>query len=214
MKDSILKSNQSGEFKIISENGSDNVLIEFIETGYQTRTTKYNAKHGIVNDPMRPSVYGVGFMGDGPFKSSLAGKETRAYTAWHGMMERCYSESFQKENPCYSGCFVCDEWHNFQNFALFFYSNFPDDGKLYHLDKDTRFVENKEYSPEKCRIILAEINIRHGKAKIYRMKSPSGEVVTIYSMRDFCLGKDLNRNHMCAVHRGVRKSHKGWTKAD
>jgi len=63
------------------------------------------------------------------------------------MFQRCYSQEFHLKEPSYIGCIVCEEWHDFQNFARFYdTAPYREDG--WHLDKDILHKGNKLYAPD------------------------------------------------------------------
>ena len=106
-----------------------------------------------------PSVLGIGYKGDGRFNTSINGKHTKIYQSWKGMLQRCYSTKSFKRNPCYVDKKVCEEWHNFQNFAEWMEKNYnPEIMEGWHLDKDILIKGNKIYSPETCCFVPPEIN--------------------------------------------------------
>jgi len=131
---------------LISFNGNDDMILEVYVS---------NLKKGSVKNPNHRSVLGVGYFGVGKYKSSENGKHTKAYSAWMSMMKRCYSYKSIIRNPTYSDVKVCEEWHNFQNFAKWFYDNYVDG---YELDKDLLSGESKIYSPETCIFIPHQLN--------------------------------------------------------
>ena len=77
---------------------------------------------------------------------------------WHRMLDRCYSPYYQKRNPSYIGCRVCDEWLLFSNFYKWVLSPLSGYKKGYHLDKDILVKGNKVYGPETCCFVPSEIN--------------------------------------------------------
>lgn len=108
---------------------------------------------------MAKLIAGVGFFDrNGPYRSRVNGKTTKAYDAWSNMIRRCYQESIIKNNESYRGCKVCDEWHEFTNFAEWYYRNTPDNGNKYHLDKDILSGSGKVYSPETCLMVTRDVN--------------------------------------------------------
>ena len=208
----IYTSNNCGDFKITKYAGWDKVYIEFLLTGYKMTTQSCCVKDGRVKDKLYPSVYGVGFIGAGVYKTSIDGKSLKVGSLWRSMIRRCYSAESLKINPTYINCSVCEEWHNFQNFAKWFDINYVEG---LHIDKDIKQsgVESKIYSPETCRFVsLAENNIE-AHAINHTMIDPNNKEREIYNMANFCIGKDLNSICMAAVSRGELKHHKGWTKA-
>lgn len=202
-----------GRLKIVSYNGANDVDIEFLDTGYKINTRADSIRRGQVKDKVRPTIFGVGFIGDGDFKTFKSGKRTVEYEKWYHMLERCYSESHHKIHPTYKGCSVCDEWRNFQTFAKWLHSQ-DSDLKCTELDKDGLIVGNKVYSPDSCRLISKQENIEISQAKMYIVKSPAGDIISIFNMNRFCRENNLNRSNLRSVIKGLRKSHKGWTKGD
>ena len=107
-------------------------------------------------------VYGVGYgTRGGKWKTyiNLNGKgvRTKEYRIWKNMLTRCYSEKYHDKHPTYKGCFVIEEWLDFQVFAEWLTSQeFYLDG--YELDKDILVRGNKIYSPETCALVPYEIN--------------------------------------------------------
>lgn len=151
---SIWPSKKCGNFEVVEVNGCWDVKIRFIKTGFCVKTTSQTIKVGNIKDKMSPSLHGVGFIGDGKFKASAGKVGTKIYNSWKRMFDRCYSGRY----PTYKDCFVCEEWHNFQNFAEWYEDNYPQDGKDYQLDKDLKVIGNKEYSPSKCMFVSTMVN--------------------------------------------------------
>lgn len=122
---------------------------------------------------MAKLTYGVGYNSRGTHKTRVNDKITTAYYSWSNMMQRCYSVKFQKKKPTYIGCAVTEEWHDFQNFADWFYSQ-EDGDKSYALDKDLLFPGNKVYSPDACVLIPQELNKLLSDRKASRGNLPQG----------------------------------------
>ncbi len=78
------------------------------------------------------------------------------YVRWCGVLERCYSKSYQKNQPTYVGCSVCEEWLTFSNFKSWMETQ---DWEGKQLDKDLLIYQNKVYSPETCCFIPREVNL-------------------------------------------------------
>ena len=150
--------------------GSEMIIVEYRKNndidvyfpGYDwiARGTIYqNFKKGQIRCPHEKSVYGIGYLGEGDYKVRENGKHTRVYSTWHSMMQRCYDEKFHEKKPTYIGCAVWEEWHNFQNFAEWYYNNYYEiEGERMHLDKDILVKHNKIYSPETCIFVPQTIN--------------------------------------------------------
>lgn len=211
---SIHNSKNYGSFEIIGYLDRNNVFIRFIDTGFENSTCATAIRSGQVKDKLMPMVYGVGYTGCGYHKTSINGESTKAYAVWIDMLRRCYDSGYQAERKqCYIGCHVVDIWHNFQTFAKWFYANLPQDGRHYHLDKDTKKPGNKVYGPDTCSIIIAEDNCAHSNARSWRFNSPSGELIDIYNLNKFCKENGLDSSSMGKVFRGKYRHHKGWTRA-
>lgn len=179
----IFKTNEGGSCVVIEYNGCYDVLVEHIDDHkHRATVTSNQLRGGRIKNPFRPKVFGVGFIGSGPHKGSINGKDTHAYTAWNGMLERCYSEKFQKKHPAYIGCTVSPDWHNFQTFSDW-YENQRYKGVGYHLDKDILKKGNKVYCPDFCRFVPSNINKLLQSSKKSRGDLPIG--VTFYAGK-FC----------------------------
>lgn len=111
---------------------------------------------------MTPTVYGVGYLGIGDYRARKESKGmTKEYVMWTNMLSRCYGKPY-RDNPSnpsrYAECTVCEEWHNFQNFAKWCNEQ-PNFGKpRYSLDKDLTEFGNTIYCPEKCYILSPTVN--------------------------------------------------------
>lgn len=199
-----------GTVEVIEYRGAFDVDVRFLDTGFIVTTNAGNVRNGSIKDKLKRTVYGVGFFGDGKHKSSVNKKPNPAYKAWKAMMQRCYDHGYHKYRPTYIDCTVCDDWHNFQNFADWFEEAYPRDGNKYQVDKDSVKVGNKVYSPETCVFLTLKDNTVYSGSKVYRMISPGGEVINIFNMTDFCNGIGLDPSTMVKVANGKRKQYKGW----
>lgn len=147
-----------GDVVVLKYEDGHNVFVEFLNTGYKANAGSQAIRKGNVKDPTAKIIHGVACFGVGKFKASKDGKTSIAYNKWNNMLIRCYDDEYQSKKPTYKGCTVCDEWLNFQNFAKWFYDNYPDDGRQYCVDKDLTVIGNKVYSPEACIFVSNQIN--------------------------------------------------------
>ncbi|AUR86118.1 winged helix-turn-helix DNA-binding domain protein [Vibrio phage 1.082.O._10N.261.49.E4] len=199
----------SGRAVVVRYINSKEVIILFEETGCERTCQSSHLRAGTVKDPLKPSVYGVGFIGCGQYKPTGNNKKTPEYRAWTGMLERCYSDKSIEVNPTYAGCTVCDEWHNFQYFAEWFCARYKDG---YELDKDIKISGNKTYSPETCLLVSKIENVVEARAKRYTFKTPKNKRrVVVRNLSDFCRRLGLHNSAMSRVANGKRHQHKGWT---
>lgn len=143
----------NGQLVILEYYSWDRVLVQFKNTGYKTEARTWCIKNGNVRDHLRPSVYGVGFIGDGPYAVRINKKISPIYKLWQSMLGRCYSPVFE----CYKNVTVDVNWHNFQNFAKW-YDNYAYTKVGWQLDKDIFSKEGKHYSEETCTFVPQEIN--------------------------------------------------------
>lgn len=207
-------SNSGLSYEITKDVNAKEVWVRFLKTGYEYSTTRECAKSGQVKDPTQPSIYGVGFIGVGVFRSSEKGIPTRCYKTWLNMLKRCYDEKSLEKRPTYKGCTVCDEWHNFQNFAQWYSDNYPSDNEIYQIDKDLSSYgkRGKLYSPSTCVFVSAQVNTEECRAKMWDLLSPKGEKIQVYNLAKFCRENGLDRGSMCKMYSGKATHHKGWKK--
>lgn len=203
----IFGSNECGDMQVIEYNGWTDVVVKFLNTGYVSSFNSYHVKKGGCSDKTRRSVCGVGFTGVGRHKTSIKKKVTPAYRTWHNMISRCYDHRRHELYPSYKDCTVADDWHNFQNFADFYYENFKEGLEL---DKDTLIEGNRLYSKETCVFITKHENLSHMAAKNHTFISPEGEKVEIYNLTEWCRKSGINRTCMAQVKSGKRPHYKGW----
>lgn len=107
---------------------------------------------------MSDLFYGIGFNSKRKHRAKVNNKHTPAYRTWRSMFQRCYCYKYHKSKPSYIGCTVDDSFHDFQDFADWFY-NHPYSGAGYQLDKDLLVPNNKIYSPTTCSFVPMELNV-------------------------------------------------------
>lgn len=156
-----------------------------------------NFKRGNVKCPYELSVFGVGYIGEGKYPIRENGKPTKCYKTWSHMLERCYNEKYQIKNPTYINCVVCEEWHNFQNFAEWFYKNYYEiNNDVMYLDKDILTKHNKIYSPQTCVFVNNRINTLFCNRKRDRGEYPIGVHLNTNNINKFssnCSDKNNNK---------------------
>jgi len=92
----------------------------------------------------------------------LRGKPLKcpAYSAWKGMLKRCYCDKYLRKYPNYVECSVVKVWHRFSNFRTWYFSqrikviNFQ--GSL-QVDKDI-LSNSRKYGPRTCLLITPTLN--------------------------------------------------------
>ena len=169
-------SNQGYEMKIVEYKNANDIIIEF-QDEYKTEThTDYKSfKKGEVKNPYHKSVFGVGYIGIGKYKSKRNGKLTKEYKYWQKMLQRCYDPYYLDRHLTYRDCMVCEEWLNFQNFAKWYETNYYEIlNEKICLDKDILVKSNKIYSPETCIFVPNRINTLFIKSDAIRGEYPIG----------------------------------------
>ena len=153
----VCKSLNSGDFKILKYNNSENVEIQFTNTGYRKVAEMKEVKTGSIKDPYSSSVYGIGVVGN-KYLASMNGRNTKEYDLWYSMLKRCYSDTLKKKYPTYEGCEVSEKFKSYEYFYEWCHKQvgFGNDG--WHLDKDLLIKGNKVYSESTCVFIPQEIN--------------------------------------------------------
>lgn len=149
----VYESKRCGKLEILEYINYKDVVVRFQDTGEVYTFYKQAIVYGNVLDRMCPTVVGVGYLGRGDFKATHDGGNTKCYRAWIGMLTRCYDPESWHE--AYIGCSVDENWHNFQNFAEWYYTNYIEG---WEVDKDFCIFGNKHYSEEFCTFLPQEIN--------------------------------------------------------
>lgn len=140
------------------------------------------------------------------------------YNVWREMLKRCYSSRFQKYQPTYNGCTVCEEWHLFSNFKSWMETQ-DWEGKC--LDKDLLVYKNKVYSPETCVFVLKNINNFLNKHQATRGSYPLG---VYYKKPPKHMTAELSKPFIAQIsykakfyHVGnfsdITEAHRAWQKA-
>ena len=132
-------------------------------------------KNGTIKCPYEPRVYGVGYLGEGKYKTRENSKLTDEYDIWRHMLQRCYDPKYQERYPTYKGCKVEDKWLNFQYMGEWIDKNYYEiPGETMCLDKDILCKGNKVYSRETCIFVPQKINSLFVKSDKSRGKDPIG----------------------------------------
>ena len=156
---------------IVEYNKYSDIIVEF-ENGDRINTNYQCFQNGKVKSLYDKSMRGVGYLGEGTYSPS---ENKIQYSYWHSMFTRCYDERALERRPTYVDKYVCEEWHNFQNFARWFDDNYYDiENDKMELDKDILQKGNKVYSPETCIFVPQRINQLFLKSDALRGDLPIG----------------------------------------
>lgn len=169
------ETNSCGKCFIIDYKGRNHVLVKFVEHPCEVRCCLGDLKKGNVKNPMKPSVFGKGYLGIGKYLPS----DRDYYILWKSLLQRVLDNKYQEDRPTYKGVTMDDEWLNFQNFAAWcdtqeFFNAKDTRGKPYQLDKDILVKGNKVYSPETCCFVPTQINGVLVSCKAKRGGNPVG----------------------------------------
>lgn len=222
----VVNSKNFGEFKVLSVSKGW-AEVEFINTSFRTTTGLKEMRTGAIKDYLAPVVSGVGYLGVGDYQTSVVenGKEKNspAYEAWNGVLKRCYNKEWQsKSSPTYAGVTVAAEWHNFQEFAKWYYNNKPSFENP-AIDKDLKIIGNKEYNPQACSFVPLAVNslftgtkddreLPRGvhfcnTKKMYIVQLQCGELTSDGKKKQTYLGQYEDREQAIAVYREAKVKH-------
>jgi len=136
--------------------------IKFLDTGYKVITTKYHILHGNLKDPLKVTVFNIGYLGEN-FKENKKTDKTLynvLIKRWYIMISRCYNKK-DKSFKFYGakGITVDKNWHNFSNYfsdvqkLKGFDRKLITDNKI-QLDKDLKQIDKpyneRIYSKDTC----------------------------------------------------------------
>lgn len=156
------KNNQGVYCKVKKYINPHKAVVEW-PCGNTSVHSPYSIKDGSIYYKNFKSVTGVGFFGFGKYDSNKSGRtpsyNVRVYESWQRMIRRCYDEKEQMRPSyaAYKNVKVCEEWHNFQNFALWAEGQEHKFVEGWELDKDM-FGDGRLYSPENCCLLPSKVN--------------------------------------------------------
>lgn len=139
-------SNKWGAYEVVEELADMRLLIKFERTGFVKNIHRTHVSSGEIKDPMQPSVYGVGYLGDDE------PKDGKIVQLWGGMFERVFVRNG------YEDCRISKRWHCYRRFEedVMQMENFnsPD----FQFDKDLIVLGNRVYGRKYCSFVPQEIN--------------------------------------------------------
>lgn len=145
--------------KIIRYGGWDDIDVQFQDEFYYVKEhqTYSNFKSGVIKNPYDRTVFGVGYVGVGDYKTKENGKFTIYYQQWKNMLLRCYVKA--ERHHAYEDVVVCEKWLNFQVFAKWYDEHYYKIEESLQIDKDVKYPGNAIYSPQTCILIPQKINL-------------------------------------------------------
>ena len=118
-------------------------------------------------------IYGVG-INDGKYPAKVNGKIIKEYKLWLGLLKRCYSPIYHRENPTYISCKASENFKNYSYFYEWAQQQIGFDQENYHLDKDLVLKGNKVYSEKTCLFVPQELNKLLTTSRVLRGSFPIG----------------------------------------
>lgn len=146
---------------------------------------------------IKRTTCGIGYNTGGKYKVKEYGRHTVAYRTWRNMFQRCYEPKYHEDYPTYIFCEVDESFHNYQDFAQWFYAH-KYSGLGYELDKDLLVVGNKIYSPDTCCFVPNSLNVLLNNNKAMRGELPQG----IHFQKN-------NKNYVARLSIGNKRKHLG-----
>lgn len=185
--------NEGYEIEIVEYINFNNCTIKFLDGNVVKKVSLDSIKKGNVSNKNHKSLFGIGCVGYGKYKTTENKKLHKIYQTWGNLLSRCYTD---KDWPFYKDVTVCNEWHNYQNFAKWYEENWKNYMQGWHLDKDILVKGNKIYSPETCCFVPQEVNT------ILLKPVKNNNIPTGISKRGDRFIAQLNKNGV-KVHLGV-----------
>ena len=116
----VYRSKEGVDYKILDYEGALKVYVEALDgTDYKTYIQMDNLRKGSIKNPYKPSVYGIGYVGEGPYPTVEEGptrwRSTKCYRTWSTMLQRCFIPKQSRQS--YADKTVSEDWKCFQNFV-------------------------------------------------------------------------------------------------
>lgn len=155
----IFNTNEGYGVEVVEYDNYHKITIEFTDKFRYRRVVRGgDLKKGEIKNPYHKSIFGVGYLGVGPYNVSENGKKSRAYSIWSGVLKRCYSGKYTNRSRSYEDCTVAEEWHCFQDFAHWYYKQPNAENPEFQLDKDLILMGNRIYSSSTSSFVPASVN--------------------------------------------------------
>ena len=175
---SVFPTRSSGDIIVVEYRDSKNVLVKFLDTGFESVVFLSCVLNGNIKDKMKPTIYGIGVCGDERVTNSF-GRKVKEYRFWSSMIQRCYDPKLKVAFPSYEGCTTSENFKYYPYFKDWCnnqvgFNSIDSKGKDFALDKDILVKGNKIYSEGTCCFVPYEINNLLSSSKATRGSSPIG----------------------------------------
>lgn len=171
---SVHNSLSCGKFKIVNIESSDNVLVEFLDTGFQVKVQAVQIRLGTIKDRYSATVYGIGVVGCKYPITDESGEITKTYSIWSNMIRRCYYKDYNERFQTYVDCTCSENFKNYEYFHEWYLKQKGSEYKDWQMDKDILLKGNKTYSEQTCVFVPREINNLFTTRSRFRGEFPVG----------------------------------------
>ena len=168
----VFDSRNYGKFTVLDCSDTNNILIKFLDTGYETTVFLNQIRTGSVLDYRKPTICGVGVVGS---KLSTEELQSKVYKDWTNMISRCYSKHTLEKHPTYKDCTISDDFLHYPTFKEWYFKQPSRNNKGWVIDKDLLCRDGvKVYSPITCVFLPPELNSLLTTTKAKRGGLPIG----------------------------------------
>jgi len=158
----------------------------------------------------RRLAFGVG-VNDAPYLTQpiINGKKVICpfYLKWSSMMRRCYSETYQSNQPTYIGCSVAQEWHTFMDFREWMERQEWEGNEL---DKDILRPGNKVYGSDTCVFVDRATNALLNNNATKRGEWPIGVFYHKPSRKFMALCRSAGKKVFLGRYDTAEAAHNAW----
>lgn len=134
-----------------------------------------------------------------------------AYRAWYSMIQRAYDQKLHARYPTYVGVTVCEEWHSFRAFRVWWLASYREG---FSLDKDLLAPGNREYSTDSCIYVPQWLNTFTVDNRASRGEFPIG--VSIHNKtgkyQSHCSNPITGKRHNLGYFNTPEAAHEAWLK--
>ena len=154
-------------------------------------------------------VYGHG-INDANFPVSRGLRMIPSYRRWVNMLNRCYSERYQRDRPNYFDCSVCEDWLRFSCFHEWY--ELAPKNKGDHLDKDILVPGNRIYAPHLCAFVPPGLNTFLNDTGSKRGNRLIGARQVPYGFSASCGNPFSKKNEYLGYFKTEEEAHLAWKK--